>query len=60
MNGVNRHPMDGSKRFDALATIFFNGGGDRSDEADSPDRFLRIKISLVVRVFSGLNFFKMA
>ncbi len=31
VNGINRHPMDGSKRFDALATICFNGCGDRSD-----------------------------
>jgi hypothetical protein len=56
VNGINRHPMDGSKRFDALATICFNGGGNRSNEAGSPDRFLRIQISLVVRVFSSLNF----
>jgi hypothetical protein len=50
--------MDGSKRFDALATICFNGSGDRSEEAGSPDRFLRILMSLVVRVFSSLNFFQ--
>ncbi len=55
MNGVNRHPMHSSKRFDVLATIFFNGGGNRSDEAGSPDRFLWIEMALV---FSALNFFQ--
>ncbi len=39
-------------------TICFNGGGNRNDEASSPDRFLRIEMSLGVRVFSGLNFFQ--
>jgi hypothetical protein len=58
VNGINRHPMDGSKRFDALVTICFNGGGNRSYEAGSPDRFLWIEMSLVVRVFSSLNFFQ--
>jgi hypothetical protein len=60
VNGINRHPMDGSKRFDAMAMICFNGGGDRSDEAGSLDRFLGLRCRWSSVFFPALTFFKMA
>jgi hypothetical protein len=60
VDGIDGDSIDGSKIFDTQTMIILNGGGDRGDEAGSPDCFLWIETALVLRCFPDLTFFKMA